>query len=205
MKFIYIPVLSLLVFAGCANTEIYTFRTGEELAQTYSNLLLVIDFPNSGDRYFAENAFVKSFKAKGLDITTASEVMSNIRERDDREVRSLLSEHSIDGILVITPALSTDKALISGMDKREDSTLTWCNRLLYFGNPNSEFFASDEELYTDSWGKFTCRLYDAETGERTWVAVSTTNESGLGDFEDLMTSNSETTVEKLVADNIIRQ
>ncbi len=191
----------LTVFiTGCASTSITSFRDPSFAAKSFYKILVMSPFADLESRTKAESAFVERLAKHSVEGIPSISVFMPTRTYTNEELFKLLSENSIDGVLLVTLTdASSNQVYIPAFSSTYGQASLTGNTLNYSANTFQAggYYVSRPQVH------YEIQLYDVLTGNTAWVATSLTRGSASTNFDILIGSLADTAIEKLREDGLL--
>lgn len=174
-KYSIILVLAVIavIFAGCANVSVTSFKDPEYSNKKFKNVCVYADIDNLTIRKYLEDRIVEEFNDNGIDATQGYLFFPPTRKWDDEAIENVILEKKFDGYLLISlqnkdvatvvnpGSIQTDVINTSHKDERtgkevkEKSTVTHVN-------PSTVSY--------NMFSNFRIELIDPTNRNKAWIA-----------------------------------
>lgn len=198
---IFVLLIWMAFIVGCASTSITSFRDPSFATKTFYRILVVSPSADLESRTKAESAFVERLAKHSVEGIPSISVFMPTRTYTNEELLKLLSENSIDGVLLVTLTdASTKQVYIPASSSTYGQATLSGNTVNYSANTQQYggYNISQPRL------RYEMRLYDVLTGNTAWVATSLTRGGAAVKFDTLIGSLADTAVEKLKEDGLLK-
>lgn len=199
--------------AGCApaETEIHSYVDPEFSATDYHRLLVAPRYEDLGLRNATEAAFLEAMDATDAAAVASMGFLPPTREVTNDELFALLTEQSIDAVLLleIVDAYQDRAYVPERVDIDTDEFLTARQFRAYGGRGAVHGYYRTR--VTRSGGYYVdlprmrvaLKLYDATTKRMAWYATALTSGDSSATADDMARSLARETVERLTADGLL--
>ncbi len=170
---ILLLVITAVIFAGCANVTVTSFKDPAYQDKKFKNICVFADIDNLTIRKYLENRVVEEFEDEGIAATQAYLFFPPTRQWNDDEIEKILNDKKFDGYLLISlknkdvatvvnpGSIQTDVVHSSYTDKKtgkeikEKTTVTSVN-------PSTTTF--------NMFSNFRIELIDPTNRNKAWIA-----------------------------------
>lgn len=198
---IFVLFIWMVFIAGCASTSMTSFRDPSFAKKTFHRILVVSPFADLESRTKAEAVFVERLAKYSVEGILSIRVFMPTRTYTNEELLKFLSEHMIDGVLLVTltDAYTAQAYVPTSSSTYGQATLTG-NTVNYSAHTQQYggYYISKPRV------RYEIRLYDVLTGNTAWVATSLTRGNAFARFDTLIGSLVDTAVEKLREDGLLK-
>ena len=191
-------IVFCIVTISCAFTDITSVTNPDHKNKLYGRILVISPFQELHYRKLFEYKLSNTFYDVYVDAFAGIDLISPIKTYTDFELRKILDQYNIDGILV---ASLTDyyesQTYVPPTQVTSGSVWVVSNYVRYSQTTN----AIGGGIISRPRMKFEIRLYDRSSGEVAWLSQSFTSGNALADFVTLADSLSRVTIRTLIKEH----
>ncbi len=206
-KILFLGVVALLGFSGCASTSMTSFTDPGYRTTTFTRILVVANLSDLQWRKRIESRLVDEFLWNGVFAMEGMNLFPPTRELTDQEKIDLLVQNKIDAYIVIgVRETGTQEVYIpetGSSTQTEGSVSVYGNTATYREKSRTTKYGG----YTVSkgWAEFDVKLYDVSNGQCAWVASAFTGGNAFANFNTIINSFCFKTVEQLIKDGVVKK
>jgi hypothetical protein len=193
-------LFGLLLGAGCASTQLESESYVNQGApgKAFQRIMVLVTISNFGPRTQAEQAFVERLTRGSTQALASATLMVPDRKYTEADFSTLLKQHQIDAVLVVTLTAEYKQQLQSPGYGPCASALVSANAaMLESRECNIDNFMSRPTM------EFKFRFYEVATNKTVWEAASVTLGTNMSGFPTLIRSLAETTVKRMIQEGVL--
>lgn len=204
-RFVVLPAVLLLLAVGCSTTTIDSSVPPETAGIQVRRLLLLPAFGNAVREKAAEEAYLKAFEGRPVEVLRASEVLP--AGPVGEAALDLMARNGVDAVLVLTVVRA---GAVAGrpedyrVGKDVETHRNSCDAKLLtmnFTRPGEEL---NEAELAQPWLEMEVTLVDTRTHRVAWSAHSKTQGAQGTPFTQLIRTQADAAVGKMEKDGILR-
>jgi hypothetical protein len=201
-----LAILLTLILVGCASTRMTSFKDPAYRYTTFQRVLIVVNTSNLERMLYFETQMVNEFSKAGFYGIEGYKLFPPTRNLSPTEKVELLKRENIDSYLSISVGETGVERIYIPPTGTTTSTT---GSVTVAGNNATYSEKSVTEIqggYTLSkpWAEFETKLIDVSNGNTAWLATSFTGGNAFADFNTVINSFCEETLNKLKHDNLIK-
>ncbi len=206
-QIIVFAIVVLTGLAGCASTDMTSFKDPSYASTSFDRILVVANLSNLDWRQQIESRLVQEFQEKGIFAMKGMDLFPPTRTLTDDQKISLLTENKIDSyILIDVGETGTQQVYIpqtGSSTKTEGNVNVSGNTATYREKSTTTTYGG----YTVSkpWAQFEAKVFDVSNGQNAWMASAFTKGNGYANFKTVVNSFCGKTVEQLIKDGVVKK
>jgi len=196
-----VAALSLTVIAGCASTKVTSVRDPAFQGRQFQRVVVAAPFTDLDKKAATENEFVRDLQARGVQAVAAMVALPPTRTYSNDEISAALKRMGADGVLFVTLTdFATTTTYVPGSTTTTGSAYATGNTVNWTATTRQDpgYYIHKPRV------AFEMKLVDAASGNVAWLGTSFTKGNAFAGWGTLMGSLAGETVDKMVADGVVR-
>jgi hypothetical protein len=189
----------MMLVGGCASTSIRS-QADTAALRPYPRIMAFVSLADLGLRQDAETVFERELAQCNIECVPSHKLFFPSRQYSDEEAVQLISESSIDAVLIVT---LSDTGTSSSYVPQQTYTQAKAQITGNTATGSSTTTTSGGYSIEKPWANFTAQLFDCQTGNVVWVASASTGGNAYASGGTLVRSMADKTVDQLKKDGIV--
>ena len=178
-----IPVLSSLIFAGCADTSMQKTWTAPAVGSLkFTKVFVIAVARDDTDRRLAEIAIKNEIQR--VPAIASYDVFPDISDtRDKEKVIKAIKESGADGLIILRLTSSDTKVDMGTSTARPMEYMVYSD---YYGSvyDAGAFYSSDtRDIGTNTIFNIETRIFDVKTGKPVWIGTTKSDKNAMEDHD----------------------
>jgi hypothetical protein len=181
-----------LLCAGCASTQMTSFKDSSYESAVYKRLLVVVNVADLEKRFYFESKMSTVFNDTGVYAKEGYKLFPPTRTLNDSEKIDLLRQENIDGYISVDVGESGIAQIYIPPTHAHKN------------GARSEAIASSGYTISKPWAEYYAKLIDASSGKTAWISSAFTGGNAFATNNTVINSFCDKILSQLVADKLIK-